>query len=75
MQANQRHGMELLGPLANNPLLEAYIGALIDHNVRILLYMKFMWPAELMKANDEVGQFMSQFSLNGIKGSNLCKSY
>jgi hypothetical protein len=75
LEASQRHGMELIGPLLSNPLLDAYVCALIDHNIRIMLYMKFMWPAELLKANDELGEFLGRFSLNGIKSSNLCKPY
>jgi hypothetical protein len=58
----------------SNPILDAYLCSLIDYNIYLMLYMKFMWPAEVMKANDELGQFMSQFTLNGIR-SNLCKPY
>jgi len=59
----QKTGTEFLGPLASNPLLDAYLCSVIDYSV----YMKFIWPADMMKANDEFGEFLSHFSLNGIK--------
>jgi hypothetical protein len=69
LEANQRHGMELLGPLANNSFADAYIGAIVDYNVQLMLYMKFIWPSEVMKLNADLEQFMEQFSLNGLKSS------
>ena len=69
MEANQRHGMELLGPLVNNSFTEAYIGGIVDYNVQLMLYMKFIWPSEVMKLNQDLEQFMGQFSLNGLKSN------
>ena len=63
----QKTGTEFLGPLASNPLLDAYLCSVIDYSVYMILYMKFIWPADMMKANDELGEFLSHFSLNGIK--------
>jgi hypothetical protein len=69
LEENQRHGMELLGPLVSNPLLDAYVCAMVDYNVQVMLYMKFIWPSEVMKLNEDLEQFMGQFSLNGLKSN------
>ena len=39
------------------------------------LYYKFMMPARMISNNDEMEKFLSHFSLNGLKRSNLCKPY
>lgn len=52
--------MEFLGPLLSNPLLEVYVSAVVDLSVQIMLYVKFMLPAELIKLNEK-------YTLNGVK--------
>lgn len=47
----------------------------IDYSVWLTLQFKFMAPAKLISHNDEMEKFLSQFSLNGLKRSNLCKPY
>ena len=44
-----------------------------DYQVWLMLQMKFMTPAAMIARNDEMQKWMSYFSLNGIKSSNLCK--
>ena len=44
-----------------------------DYQVWLMLQMKFMTPAYMIAKNNDVQEFMKQFSLNGIKASNLCK--
>ncbi len=44
-----------------------------DYQVWLMLQMKFMMPAYMIAKNDDMQEFMKQFSLNGIKSSNLCK--
>ena len=46
-----------------------------DYQVWLMLQMKFMTPAYMIAKNDDVQEFMKQFSLNGVKSSNLCKPY
>jgi hypothetical protein len=46
-----------------------------DYQVWLMLQMKFMTPAYMMSNNDDMQAFLKQFSLNGIKASNLCKPY
>jgi hypothetical protein len=46
-----------------------------DYQVWLMLQMKFMTPAYMISKNDDMQTFMKQFSLNGIKSSNLCKPY
>jgi hypothetical protein len=43
-----------------------------DYSVWLMLQWKFMTPAKMISVNDDMEQFLSQFSLNGIK-SNICK--
>jgi hypothetical protein len=45
----------------------------VDYQVWLMLQMKFMMPAYMIAKNDDMQEFMKQFSLNGIKSSNLCK--
>ena len=47
----------------------------IDMSVWWMLQYKFMMPAKLIAHNDDMQQFLEQFSLNGLKSSNLCKPY
>ena len=61
--------MELLGPLANNSFTEAYIGGIVDYNVQLMLYMKFIWPSEVIKLNQDLEQFIGQFSLSGLRSN------
>ncbi len=44
-----------------------------DYQVWLLLQTKFMMPAYMIGKNDDMQEFMKQFTLNGIKASNLCK--
>jgi hypothetical protein len=46
-----------------------------DYQVWLMLQMKFMTPAYMIAKNNDAQEFMKQFSLNGIKASNLCKPY
>jgi hypothetical protein len=43
-----------------------------DYQIWLMLQMKFMTPAAVMSKGAEMEQFMKQFSLNGIKSSNMC---
>jgi hypothetical protein len=40
-----------------------------------MLQLKFMVPAMMISRNDEMEKWLSHFSLNGIRSSNLCKPY
>jgi hypothetical protein len=46
-----------------------------DYQVWLMLQMKFMTPAYMIAKNDDMQEFMKQFSLNGIKSRPLqhCK--
>lgn len=59
-------------PWFNNRMLEVYTCAWIDLNIQILLYMKFVFPAEILKANDDLLYLSGQFNQNLVKGHNLC---
>jgi hypothetical protein len=38
-----------------------------------MLQMKFMLPAAMISRNDEMENFISHFSLNGIRNFNICR--
>lgn len=44
-----------------------------DYQIWLLLQMKFMAPAGMIARNDQMEQFMKQFSLNGVKIPTICK--
>ena len=48
------------------------MSALIDFNVWMFLQLYFL-PYRLPEYGSEVDKFVSVYSLNGIKSSNLCK--
>ncbi len=45
----------------------------IDYSVWLMLQFKFMAPAKLISANDDMEQFLRTFSLNGVKHFNICR--
>ncbi len=44
----------------------------IDYSVWLMLQYKFMLPAKLIEKGDEMSQFISHYSLNGIKPFTMC---
>jgi hypothetical protein len=46
-----------------------------DYNIQVMLYMKFMLPAQLISMNNDMANILKFYSLNGIKSYNLCKPY
>lgn len=70
----QTQALELLRTLLSNPLIEAYLSAQVDLNVQILLYMKFMLPAEFLKAIDQWSFLTQQYKRN-LSGSNPWAPY
>lgn len=44
-----------------------------DYCVWIMLQYKFMCPAKMISINDDMENFLKQFSLNGIKSFNICQ--
>ena len=63
--------MEYSLPQANNLWFEP-INKLIDYNVWIFLQYYYL-PMRIIAKGDDVDQFISQFSLNGIKAFNICR--
>ncbi len=45
----------------------------IDYSVWLMLQFKFAAPAKMISYNDGMEEYLRQFSLNGLKSSNLCK--
>jgi hypothetical protein len=45
----------------------------IDYSVWMMLQFKFMYPAKMISVNDDMENFLKQFSLNGIKSANICR--
>lgn len=48
-----------------------FIEAILDYNVWLFLQWYYS-PFTLMRKGDEIDQFISQFSLNGIKPFTMC---
>jgi hypothetical protein len=69
MQNYPQTGMEFLELLPSNQIISFWI----DYNVWLMLQFKFMLPAYLINANDEISNFVSQVSLNGIKATTICR--
>jgi hypothetical protein len=65
----QTQALEFLRLLLSNPLIETYLRVTVDLNIQILLYMKFMMPAELMKASDNFSFLTQQYNRN-LSGAN-----
>jgi hypothetical protein len=45
----------------------------IDYSVWLMLQYKFMYPAKLIGYNDDMQNYLKQFSLNGIKTFSICR--
>ena len=56
-----------------------YVNILLTEplNLPVWLYLqyKFMSPAMMIARNDEMQKWLSHFSLNGVRSSNLCKPF
>jgi len=61
--------MEYLGLNQNNYLMYWWF----DYTIWLMLQYKFMAPANMISANDDMQDFLKHFSLNGIKQFNLCR--
>jgi len=44
-----------------------------DYSVWLMLQYKFMYPAKLIGYNDDMQDYLKQFSLNGIKSFSICQ--
>ena len=58
--------------LPANKIADYWVGMWCDYNMWLFLKMWYL-PMEMISHGDEVDQFLKQFSLNGIKSSNLCR--
>ena len=47
--------------------------AWFDYCIWLMLQMKFVAPTSIISHNAEMEKWLSHFSLNGIRRSNLCK--
>lgn len=63
--------MEFLSPQASDVWLDP-VNKLMDWNVWMFLQWYYL-PMRIISKGDDMDQFISQFTLNGIKSFSICR--